>query len=89
MIGEITGYAGTPEGANATRTAEAADADYISGIYPVSEAIKRSKSAQLEMARLTQQAVEAMECLTQRIGCQPSYRRGSRRQAAIKQAGNQ
>ncbi len=71
MIGEKTSYVDSAEGANAPRIAEAAHAECISEIFLVSEAIKRRKLAQLEMARLTRQAVEAMECLTQRMGWQP------------------
>lgn len=71
MIGEKTNYVSTAERAHAPRIAEVAYAEYISEIFLSSEVIKRRKQAQLEMARLTQQAVEAMECLTQRMISSP------------------
>ena len=45
--------------------------NFNQNMFLASETIKRRKPAQLEMARLTRQAVEALECLNQRLGCQP------------------
>ncbi len=88
MIGEKTSRVAALEGANAPGIAEAAFAEYISEMFLASDTIKRRKPAQLEMARLTRQAVEALECLNQRLGCQP-HADGDTGINCPKKAGNQ
>lgn len=88
MIGEKTSCVTALEGTNAPGFAEAAFAEYISEMFLASKTIKRRKPAQLEMARLTRQAVEALECLNQRLGCQP-HADGETEANCPKKAGSQ
>lgn len=88
MIGEKTNYVDTAERANAPRIAEVAYVEYLSEIFLASEVIKQRKQAQLEMARLTRQAVKALECLTQRMSSSP-VQTGKPGASCQKQAGNQ
>jgi hypothetical protein len=56
----------------AERPVDVAHARYVPEIPLVLEVIKRRKLAELEMARLTEQAVAAFDRLTQRIGDSPA-----------------
>ncbi len=89
MVGNDTSFVEMREGTTVMCASPVVKTDHIRELLLVSEAIKQIRLAELEMAKLTRQAIEALDRLARQRGGQPGSNREAGALDTVHRAGNQ